>query len=225
MELTLPSGTPAMAHLKDESARGLVIVPDIWGLRDLYARMVDDLAARTGWSVVAIEPFPGQALPGADDPTGFDLRSAALRSIDDERLLGDAVAAAELTGCEHVGLIGFCMGGMYALKSAAVGRFDRVAGFYGMIRVPEGWSGPGQGQPLEAVAARGQTQVMAVVGTVDAWTPADDVAALEALGATVVRYEGADHGFVHDPDRPAHRPDDAADAWDRVLSFLDAGPA
>jgi carboxymethylenebutenolidase len=225
MAPTLPSGTPAIAHLQDTAARGLVIVPDIWGLRDLYARMVEDLAARTGWSVVAIEPFPGQDLPGADDPTGFDLRSAALRSIDDERLLGDAVAAAELTGCEHVGLIGFCMGGMYALKSAAVGRFDRVAGFYGMIRVPEAWSGPGQGQPLDAVAARGATEVMAIVGTVDAWTPPDDVDALEALGATVVRYEGADHGFVHDPDRPAHRPDDAADAWGRVLSFLGAGPA
>ena len=39
------------------------------------------------------------------------------------------------------------MGGMYALKSAAAGRFDRVVGFYGMIRVPDAWSGPGQGQP------------------------------------------------------------------------------
>ena len=33
----------------------------------------------------------------------------------------------------------------------------------------------------------------------------------------VVVYEGADHGFVHDADRPAHRADDAADAWTRVL--------
>ena len=35
-----------------------------------------------------------------------------------------------------------------------------------------------------------------------------------------MRYEGADHGFVHDPSRPAHRADDAADAWSRVLAFL-----
>ena len=61
---------------------------------------------------------------------------------------------------------------------------------------------------------------MAIVGTVDAWTPPDDVDELEALGAKVVRYEGADHGFVHDPERPAHRPDDAADAWSRALAFL-----
>jgi carboxymethylenebutenolidase len=38
---------------------------------------------------------------------------------------------------------------------------------------------------------------------------------------TVVRYDGADHGFVHDPSRPTHRADDAADAWDRALAFLD----
>ncbi len=220
MDLTLPSGTPAMSKLIEGAARGLVVVPDIWGLRGLYSTMVDDLATRTGWSVVAIEPFPGQDLGGAADPTGFDDRSAALRAIDDDRLLGDAVAAADLTGCEQVGLLGFCMGGMYALKSAAAGRFDRVVGFYGMIRVPDAWSGPGQGQPLDAVAARGSTEVMAIVGTVDTWTPPADVDALEALGVEVVRYEGADHGFVHDPSRPAHRPDDAADAWSRALAFL-----
>ncbi len=223
MELTLPSGTPALAHLVDGAPRALVVVPDIWGLRQLYADMVEDLAMRTGWSVVAIEPFPGQSLGGADDPAGFDERSTALRAIDDVRLLGDAVAAADRTGCADAGLIGFCMGGMYALKGAAAGRFDRVAGFYGMIRVPDAWMGPGQRQPLEAVAARGETEVMAIVGTVDAWTPPDDVDALERSGVTVVRYEGADHGFVHDPDRPAHRPVDAADAWTRVLAFL-AGP-
>ena len=223
MDLELPSGTPAHLARQDGADRGLVIIPDIWGLRPLFSTMCHDLSARTGWSVACIEPFPGQDLRGdgvTADPEGYAERSAALRSVDDARLLGDAVAAADATGCERVGLIGFCMGGMYALKASGVGRFDRVVGFYGMIRVPEDWSGPGQGQPLDAIATRGDCQVMAVVGTVDVWTPPADVDALEAAGATVVRYEGADHGFVHDPSRPSHRPDDAADAWDRALAFL-----
>lgn len=217
---TLASGTPALTALVEGAERGLVVIPDIWGLRALYADMVGDLRDRTGWSVVAVEPFPEQDLPGAEHPEGFDARSAALRSIDDVRLLADVVDAADLTGAPAVGCVGFCMGGMYTLKASATGRFDRVAGFYGMIRVPDAWSGPGQGQPLDAVAARGDTEVLAVVGTADGWTPPEDVAALEAAGATVLRYEGADHGFVHDPSRPAHRPDDAADAWQRVLTFL-----
>lgn len=224
MELTLPNGTPAVVELVEDADRGLVIVPDLWGLRPLFADMCRDLSQRTGWSVVAIEPFPGQDLPGADAADGFDARSVALRSTSDERLLADAIAAADATGCEHVGLIGFCMGGMYALKGASTGRFDRVAGFYGMIRVPEAWSGPGQGHALDAVGTRADhVQVMAVVGGVDAWTPPDDVAALEAAGATVLRYPDADHGFVHDASRPAHRAEDAADAWERVLRFLADG--
>ena len=61
---------------------------------------------------------------------------------------------------------------------------------------------------------------MAIVGTVDQWTPPEDVEAAEAAGVTVVRYEGADHGFVHDDSRPAHRADDAADAWQQAIAFL-----
>jgi len=221
MDIQLASGTAAHLAVAEGADRGLVVVPDIWGLRPLFTDMCHDIAARTGWSVAAFEPFPGQELPTADAPDGFPRRSEALRGLEDEALLRDAVDAAKRTGCVRVGIVGFCMGGMYALKAVATGRFDRAVSFYGMIRVPEDWRGPGQGQPLDAVAGRGEAEVLALVGTVDGWTPPEDVDALEALGARVVRYEGADHGFAHDPTRPAHRPDDAADAWDRALRFLD----
>jgi carboxymethylenebutenolidase len=61
---------------------------------------------------------------------------------------------------------------------------------------------------------------MAIIGGRDTFTPDTDVADLEAAGVEVVRYPDAEHGFVHDPDRPAHRADDAADAWTRVLAYL-----
>jgi len=216
----LSSGTTAEVVTVDGADRALVVIPDIWGLRPLFSDMCEELSRRTGWSVGSFEPFGSRKLPPADDPEGFAQRSAALRELDDATLLGDAVATADALGVAEVGLIGFCMGGMYALKASANSRFDRIVGFYGMIRVPADWTGAGQGQPLEALAARGDTEVMAVVGTEDAWTPPDDVRNLEAAGVTVVRYAGADHGFVHDPTRPAHRPDDAADAWQRALAFL-----
>jgi carboxymethylenebutenolidase len=112
------------------------------------------------------------------------------------------------------------MGGMYTLKAAGTGRFHRAAAFYGMIRIPERWRGEKQREPLEYLAKPQRCPTMAIIGTSDVWTPSDDVEALEATGVTVVRYEGAEHGFVHDPTRPAHRPDDAADAWRRVIAFL-----
>lgn len=223
--MNLPSGTPAYLSTAQDAHQTLVVIPDIWGLRPLFTDMCDDLSQRTGWSVGSFDPFGGADLPTADHPDGFAERSGALRRLDDSAVLTDAVSVADASGTESALLIGFCMGGMYALKASAVGRFDRVVGFYGMIRVPEDWEGEGQGQPLDALAERGDCEVMAVVGTVDPWTPPDQVDQLEALGVEVVRYEGADHGFVHDPSRPTHRADDAADAWQRALSFLRDGPS
>lgn len=217
MRIDLPSGTPAELAQVDDPVRGVVVIPDIWGLRPLFDDLVARLAAENRWNVVAIEPFPGRDLPDGD----VEARFAAVPELDDAALLGDVVAAADRLGVEPVGCIGFCMGGMYVHKASATGRFDKLASFYGMIRVPENWSGPGQGEPLDALRRSGDpSRVLAVIGGRDPYTPPDDVAALRELGCQLAIYDDAEHGFVHDPSRPAHRPDDAADAWARCLAHL-----
>ena len=178
MRSTLSSGTPVETATPSDGrapARGLVLIPDIMGLRPLFDEHAQRLADDNGWAVAAVEP---------------------------------------------VGVTGFCMGGMFTYKAAGTGRFHRAVGFYGMLRVPEHWRGEHSLEPLDAVQAEGACPTMAIVGTVDQWTPPDDVAAAKAAGITVVEYEGADHGFVHDPSRPAHRADDARDAWSRAIAFL-----
>lgn len=217
--IELPSGTRAYMALPDtagqvsKTARGLVLIPDIMGLRPLFEDMADRLAREEGWCVVCPEPFPGR------EAMDLDERLAAMSTLDDARQLGDVVEAAAMTRCEKVSVIGFCMGGMYALKASGTGRFDKVVSFYGMIHVPEEWRGSGHGDPLREVE-RHRARVLAIIGERDHFTPPDDVAELETAGATVVRYPDAEHGFVHDPARPAHRPDDAADAWRRAIEFL-----
>ena len=214
--MELPSGTPAvLARPSDgrEPSRGVVVAPDIGGLRPLFDDMCQQLADDHGWAVCAPEPFPGRE--------GMDLeqRLGAVGTLRDDDVLGDLAAAADATGTEPAGLIGFCMGGMYALKAAGTGRFDRVAAFYGMIRIPEQWRSDTQAEPLDLLGQEG-SRVLAIIGTDDVWTPAADVDALEAAGAEVVRYAGAEHGFIHDPSRPGHRADYAADAWRRVVTWL-----
>jgi carboxymethylenebutenolidase len=151
---------------------------------------------------------------------------AGVTDDDHLALLGAAADLLEERGIGPIGVLGFCMGGMYALKAAALGgtpvagRFDRAVSFYGMIRVPEAWRGPGQRDAVDLIRDEGACPVLAVIGTLDAFTPPVDVDDLEATGATVLRYEGAEHGFVHDASRPAHRPDEAADAWRRAAEFL-----
>ncbi|MDH3707280.1 MAG: dienelactone hydrolase family protein [Acidimicrobiia bacterium] len=214
MRISLSTGHPAELVAPVGARKGLVVIPDIMGLRPLFDDLVERLASETGWAVCAPDLYVGQ--------TELDLegRLAAAKDLDDRTVLGDAVAAADACAVDQVGCIGFCMGGMYTLKAVATGRFHRVGAFYGMITVPEQWRGAGQGEPLDALAVGDASTAMAVIGTADTYTPPEEVARLQAAGVAVVSYRDAEHGFVHDPDRPAHRPDDAADAWSRVIDWL-----
>ena len=92
------------------------------------------------------------------------------------------------------------------------------------VRAPDAWAGPGHHiEPL--AVANEMCPTLAFFGTNDTWTPADDIAALRDAWSgrndcEIVLVEGAEHGFVHDPDRPVHRADDAAMAWTKTIAWL-----
>lgn len=221
MRVDLPSGTPAELALPPNgstSARGVVLHPDIGGLRPLFDDLCARLAAEHDWAVCAPEPFPGR------ESMTIEERMAAVATLDDAEHIGDLIAAADLLtdrGVAPIAVLGFCMGGMYAFKAAGTGRFDKAVSFYGMITLPETWQGSGQGEPLQALMQPGACDVLAILGGRDDFTPPHDIESLKAIPTvTVVEYPEGEHGFVHDPSRPAHRPDDAADAWRHVTAFL-----
>ena len=211
-----PDGMPRM---------GLVLHPDIMGIRPLF----DDLSRRLathGFAVCAPEPFARAPMEvrGAEEPAA---RMGFVGELDDDLQIGDLEVAADYVvihdDVREVGVLGFCMGGFQVFKAAASGRFDRAVSFYGMVRPPEGWAGPKSRAPLDTAADVCPT--LAIFGGRDPYTPEADIEALRAAWANrpdceIVVYPEADHGFVHAPERPTHRADDAADAWRRVLAFL-----
>ena len=215
VRITLPSGTPAEIEPVTGATRGLVVFPDIFGLRPLFDDLVHRFASEWGFTTVALDPFPG-----LDPSTPVEERFTLMGGLDDAAKLRDIGEAADATGCPSVVMIGFCMGGMYCFKAASLRRFHRIASFYGMIRVPEGWRGAGQGEPLSHLERGDASSVLAVIGGRDPYTPEPDVVELEALGVNVVRYPDAEHGFCHDANRPAHRVEDAADAFARAGVWL-----
>lgn len=215
MRIILPSGTPASLATVEQPTMGLVVATDIWGLRPLFDELAERLARDWSMNVCVVDPFPGLNLA-----MNMESRSYAIPQTDDHDTLADLEEGATATGCERVGAIGFCMGGMTILRAASLDRFARLVAFYGMIRVPENWKSPGQREPLDLLAQGHPDRVLAVIGEQDPYTPPDEVAALEAAGVATARYPEAAHAFVHDPARDSHRPDDAADAWARCEAWL-----
>jgi carboxymethylenebutenolidase len=203
---------------------GVVLHPDMGGLRPLFEDMARRLATH-GLAVCGIEQFA--PLPASDVAT-VEQRMAHVKDLDDGQQLEMLAAAADLLVVEddvaRVGILGFCMGGHYVFKAAASDRFDVAVPFYGMLRTPDGWRGPGHRiEPLEVAGEMCPT--LAIFGSVDPWTPAADIEALREAwkgrdDCEIVVIDGADHGFVHDPDRPVHRADDAAACWQRALAWL-----
>ena len=216
MRITLPSGTTAEIDTSMPSpSMGLVIAPDIFSLRPLFDDMVARLAREWNMAVCAVEPFPGRNLGPDIQP-----RFAAVPELDDASHLRDLHEAADALGTARVGLMGFCMGGMYCFKSAVSPRFARIASFYGMIRIPNDWQSSTQAEPLALLAKGDADKVLAIIGAKDPYTPPADVSTLRSAGCSVVEYPDADHGFAHDALRPSHRADDAADAFARTRRWL-----
>ncbi len=203
---------------------GIALHPDIMGIRPLF----DDLCRRlasNGFAVCCPEPFTRAPadVRAAEDPA---VRMAYVPQLDDAKQLGDLEAAADYVvvhdDVARVAVMGFCMGGMYALKAAATERFDRAVAFYGMIRVPDDWRGPALAEPLATAADACPT--LAIFGSVDTFTPTDDIEALRAVWADrsdceIVVYEGAEHGFMRDGSENFHE-SAAADAWAKLLAHF-----
>ena len=216
MQIKLPSGTQANLEIADSkrSDLGLVVIPDVMGWRPLFDDLISDLSRDWGVAVCGFELFPGQ------EQLGIEERLAAVSKIDDKFVFEDAISAASLTKADRVGILGFCMGGMYTLKCVSTKRFWRHCAFYGQIKLPETWKGVGQAEPIACMEGGDPTSVLSIIGGIDPYTPPEDVQLLETMGASIEIYESADHGFVHDPSRPTHREVDAKDAWSKAKSWF-----
>lgn len=235
VELThsvLSSGTSVVvAYPKEPTNIGLVLHPDIMGLRPLIDETLTQLAS-IGIATIAVEPFSHMS----ENPSELtrEEKFARIKDLDDRMQCADILAAGQILrtqhNCARVCMIGFCIGGMYAFKCAGTGEFDSVISCYGMITLPEGWKGPGQREPLDYLEMESCSQVIAFVGGQDVNTVTPET--IEELRSVLTNehhtekeselhvFQEAGHAFMHDPARDSYRPADAALAWKRALEVI-----
>jgi carboxymethylenebutenolidase len=212
----------AFAATPDEpGATGVVILPDVRGLYRFY----EELALRfaeAGHAAVAVDYFgrtAGASKRGEDFPY-----AEHVQALTPDQVQADVAAAVRhlrAVGCRAVFAVGFCMGGRASWLSAAGGHgLAGAIGFYGRPGIGrDGSPGPAQ------LAGEIQAPILALQAGADESIAAEDNAAFDRALAEagveheVITYEGAPHSFFDR--RQEDFADASADAWRRVLDFIE----
>jgi carboxymethylenebutenolidase len=203
---------------------GVVAVHEAFGLDDVLRRQCDRLAD-AGFLTVAPDLFSdGGARRCVASTIAALVRGFGKPFADIEAARRHLLAAAGCTG--KVGVIGFCLGGGFALAVSTRG-FDVAADNYGVVpRRPE--RALAGACPIVASYPKRDLLTLGQAGRLEK--------ALTALGVEheITVYPGAGHSFLNDapngprPLRPLMRitgigpqPEAAALAWSRITAFFD----
>ncbi len=126
------------------------------------------------------------------------------------------LAAHASTSSKKVGVIGFCMGGMLAIRTGIVASdvVGAVVDCYGVPMQKKPDYSKLKGIPVLGIFGGKDAGVMSALPDLEA-----DLKAGGARFEKVV-YPNADHAFLNELRTDVHRPDDAKDAWPRIMAFL-----
>ena len=197
------------------AARGgpsIIVVHEWWGLND-NIKSVADRYAGEGYTVLAVDLF-GKVATTPD--TAMVLYQTAMKNIPaGEKNLASAISYLKAQGVGKIGVVGYCFGGHWSLRTGLVGGPDvkAVVMYYGA--------------PITDAAqlARLSAPVLGLYGGLDKGIPVDSVRAMErsmkAAGRSVSInvYADANHAFAN-PSGQAYNAAAASDAWAKSLAFL-----
>jgi carboxymethylenebutenolidase len=218
--LVLPSHRRATA--------AVLVLHEAFGLNAAIQAVCLRLAS-TDYAVLA----PDLYWRGPDRVAGYDERAKAiamLKTLPDEQVIADAALAIdrlrEITAGVPIGVVGYRIGGRYALLVAEHdSRVRATIGYYG-AGIDGGTISPlWTLNALEGAKNLRAPALLIFVGD-DPTIPGDEVARIEQrlreLGVRheLVRYPGIRPGFTF-PDRATYSPGEAGDAWRRTLDFFD----
>ena len=199
---------------------GVIVIQEWWGLNDQVKGVANALAAQ-GFVALAPDFYHGAAANiGEPDKAGklmMELEKSGTAARDGKGAAAYLLSRPEVTS-RKVGVIGFCMGGLLALLTAGAAPelVGAVVDCYGVGSSKPNFSG------LRGVP------VLGIFGGKDHMATAEAIAGLERqlreAGATFTKhlYAEADHAFINEQRKDVFRPDDAMDAWAKIIPFLNS---
>jgi len=229
--VTTPDGSADcyFVHPASGTAAGVLIWPDIFGLRPAFRQMGKRLA-ESGYSVLVVNPFYRvKKAPTADAgaKTAIQELMPLARGLNETTHMTDAKAfiawldqQPPVAKNRKMGTQGYCMGGPIAFRTAAAvpDRVGAVASFHGGGLVTDSPNSP------HLAAAKTKAQfLIAIASNDDARSPNDknvlkDAFAKASLPAEIEVYTDAAHGWCP-PDSSVYNEPQAEKAWSRLLAL------
>jgi carboxymethylenebutenolidase len=225
-----PDGTADcyFVHPASGTAPGVLVWPDIFGLRPAFRAMGKRLA-ESGYSVLVVNPFyRTKKAPTADNgaatpiPTLIPLAQTlneTTHMTDAKAFIGWLDQQSSVAKNRKMGTQGYCMGGPMAFRTAAAvpDRVGAVGSFHGGGLVTDMPNSP----HLEAAKSKAQF-LIAIATNDDMRAPTDKTVLKETfakanLPAEIEVYGGA-HGWCP-PDSGVYNKEEAERAWSRLLAL------
>ena len=203
----------------------MLLLPMITGIGEQVRDWADEIAS-TGVTALVWDPFHGRS---TDNSTREEL-SGLLGKLDDDTALTEQTALLDHLlgelGSTKAGVIGWCLGGRFALLLAA--REHRLANVIAFHPTVPSKLAPHHSYDTAAEVGGITAPVMVLYPSADTIVPVVDFEALQTAlqarptGATIAHfYPGAEHGFS---DRGRHgnpvNADAFALAWPQALAFI-----
>ena len=226
-----PDGTADcyFVHPESGTAPGVLMWPDIFGLRPAFRQMGKRLA-ESGYSVLVVNPFYRvQEAPtaSAGAATPIDEVRPLMQALTETTHMTDAKAfigwldqQSSVATNRRIGTQGYCMGGPMAFRAAAAvpDRVGAVASFHGGGLVTELPNSP------HLQAAKTQARFLVEIAENDDMRSPNDKNVLREtfananLTAEIEVYAGAAHGWCP-PDSRVYNEPQAEKAWGRLLAL------
>ncbi|MDE0828208.1 MAG: dienelactone hydrolase family protein [Vicinamibacterales bacterium] len=207
------AGSGYLAVPASGAGPGVIVLQEWWGLVDHIKDVADRLAA-AGFVALAPDMYHGESTTSPDDAGKMMMALDIGRAEKDLRgAIGYLLSRPEVT-TDHVGMVGFCMGGQLSLyaacENAAVGA---CVVFYGIH--------PNVAPNLSTL----QAPVLGFFAEKDGFVPPAAARQLEAdlnaagRSADITVYGGVGHAFFNDTRPEVYDEAHAATCWSRMLAF------
>lgn len=205
---------PAAGTGTEAKKPALIVIQEWWGVDEWIKEQSARFASR-GYVALAPDLYRGRTAKSPDEAHEL------MRGMPEDRAMADLKAAVDYLAArpdvdpDRIGVIGWCMGGGYALKLATADRRLRATAVnYGSVITDR-----------DAIT-RINSQILGNFGGADRGIPAADVkqfgAALTQYGklGDIKIYDSAGHAFMNPNNKQGYDAAAAQDAWARIDGFF-----